>query len=44
MTKVSLESLHCYLSLLEGLSFIILMQNQRFQQDYVDVTQLIVTL
>lgn len=44
MTEVSLENLHCYLSLQEGPSFIILMQNQRFQQDYMDVTELIVTL
>lgn len=43
MTKVSLENLYCYLSLQAGLSFITLMQNQRFQQDYMDVTELIVT-
>lgn len=43
MTKVSLENLYCYLGLQAGLSFTTLTQNQRFQQDYMDVTELIVT-
>lgn len=44
MTKVSLENHHYYLSLQGGRSFIILVQTQQFQQDYMDVTELVVTL